>query len=264
MATVPPHASEAEDAAMSMVPSSPLVAEYQAVVAAYKAHVDRMKPTRLAYDAVFLEHSVTKNHFIKLNEQTKTHRTNYQRHKRYFVSLTRALVTSGEILRSAPTAIDDLQHLTHAALLYKFQIASRTMKGMIYRCKRLDKARALTKKTDQEVYAKCQELFPVVDRECRELDRLHMKVLDAEKKLGLDSGCEAAERECICCRRLRGRELKRAAVEAAVEAEMATRDKKGKDENACGGNMKTESGVKAVLDNADEEWMSKELTNLSM
>lgn len=88
---------------------------------------------------------------------------------------------------------------------------------MIIRNKRLDDAKERDFTLDQEFYARCRELFKVVDKDCRELDRLHAKVLEAEKKIGGKSGCGAADERCISCKRNGEREAKRVAAEKVLK-----------------------------------------------
>ena len=57
----------------------------------------------------------------------------------------------------------------------------------------------------------------MVDKDCRELDRLHAKVLEAEKKIGGKSGCGAADARCISCKRNGEREAKRVAAEKVLK-----------------------------------------------
>lgn len=88
---------------------------------------------------------------------------------------------------------------------------------MVIRNKRLDDAKERDFTLDQEFYARCRELFKVVDKDCRELDRLHAKVLEAEKKTGGKSGCGAADERCISCMRNGEREAKRVAAEKVLK-----------------------------------------------
>ena len=88
---------------------------------------------------------------------------------------------------------------------------------MIIRNKRLDDAKERDFTLDQEFYARCRELFKVVDKDCRELDRLHAKVLEAGEKMGWKSACGAADEKCISCMRNGDREAKKAAAERVLK-----------------------------------------------
>ena len=90
---------------------------------------------------------------------------------------------------------------------------------MIIQNKRLDNAADRSFMLDQEFYAKCRELFKVVDKDCQELDRLHMKVLEAEKKLGKKPECRSADKKCVSCTRIQERAARRAAADKVRKAE---------------------------------------------
>lgn len=95
------------------------------------------------------------------------------------------------------------------------------LRTMILQDKRLEKARDESWRVDQKLYARCQELFVEVDKECRELDRRHAKVLDAEEKMGGNPKCGNADEECASCVRLKEREAGTKAAE-----EMMVKEKK--------------------------------------
>lgn len=176
-----------------------------------------MGPTRKKYDALFLQHKQAQTRYDKNMDKITSHRTTYQRHKQYLISLSNALLASNITLRSAPRPISDSQALTHATLLNDLRLASYTLTTLIFQNKRLDKARDASWTRDQELYAKCQDLFVEVERGCRELDRLHAEVLEAEKKMGLKPACGMAEGKCVPCIRAREREARKVAAEKVAK-----------------------------------------------
>ena len=118
---------------------------------------------------------------------------------------------------------------------------------MIVQNKRLDNAADRSFTLDQEFYAKCRELFKVVDKDCRELDRLHMKVLEAGKKIGSKPECRSAGKKCVSCTRVQEREARRVAADKAQKAE--SRKVKGGMGKAAEGKQRLED----ILEEGESE-----------
>ncbi|KAF6241317.1 hypothetical protein HO173_000027 [Letharia columbiana] len=218
MATIPPYKPSTKHSAKTTIPPDDPEAEYETAVAAYKAQVSVMGPTRKQYEALFFQHKQAQTRYDKIMDKTTSQNTTYQRHKRYVISLTNALLASNLTLRSASGPVSDLQALTHATLLYDIRLSARTLVDMMVQNKRLDKARERFWKLDQELHVKCEELFEVVDKNCKELDRLHAKVLEAEKKMGEESRCGMAEGKCLSCVRNSEKEARRLGADDVAKA----------------------------------------------
>ncbi len=222
MATVPPDDPKEESSAMGNLPSNSLKAEHEAAVTAYNEQVMLMSPTREDYDAHFIRHQQTQARYEKIMEKETSYRKIYQRHRRHFAYLSNALLASNITLRSAPLPLSDIQALTHATLYNEFRHAVYTLAPMVYQYKRLEKARNICWELEQTMFAKCEQVFTMIDRDCREIDRLHAKVLDLEKKMGGKLGCQVAEGNCLSCARTKEREAR-----AAAAVEQVSREKKG-------------------------------------
>ena len=124
---------------------------------------------------------------------------------------------------------------------------------MLYQNLRIDKARNTSWKLDQELFEKCTELYKVMDADSMELDRLHAKVLEIEKKMGGKFGCGMVEGACISCTRLKEREASRAAAAAVVAAaENLAKAMKG----GSGKAGKESKGKQRLEDIAEEEGLA--------
>ena len=190
-----------------------LKAEHEATLTTYKEHMALTNPKRKEYDALYIEHDQAQKRYEKIMDIIATHRTTYQRHKRYFISLSNAVLASNTTLHSAPRPFSDSQALAHATLLHDLGPAARLLASLILRNKRLEKAREAAWEIEQELYGKCQEMFVLVERDGTELDRLHAKVREAEKKMGVKPACGAEEEKCPSCARIKEREARRRATE---------------------------------------------------
>ncbi|CAD6575238.1 MAG: hypothetical protein ASARMPREDX12_007156 [Alectoria sarmentosa] len=218
MATIPPYNLNTKYPVIITGPPISHQAEYDAAIEAYNDHSALTDPVRKEYDAVFFRHRQNQTKYHKIMDKASAHRKTYQAHKRYVISLSNALLTSNVTLRSAPKPFTDFQALTHATLLDKIRLGSHTLTTMLYQNLRIDKARNASWKLDQELFEKCTELYKVMDADSMELDRLHAKVLEIEKKMGGKFGCGMVEGACISCTRLKEREASRAAAAAVVAA----------------------------------------------
>lgn len=248
MATIPPQEPKAKYPAIPTNPSSSPDAEHKAAVTAYKEQSAFMGPTRKEYDVLFSRHKQTQTRYNMLMDEITSHQTTYQHHKQYSVSLSNALLASNTKLGSAPKPISDSQALTHATILNDLRLASNTLATMMLQTKRLDRAKDLCWTLDQELYAKCRELFKLVEKDCRELDRLHAKVLEAEKNMGEYPGCGMIDGNCLSCTRNAEREAKAVAAEkVAVEGKKAGIGKK------WGGKLGKEQKGKQKLEDILEE-----------
>ena len=116
--------------------------------------------------------------------------------------------------------------------------------------KRLSKAKDLCWTLDQELYAKCRQLFNLVGKDCEKLDRLHAKVLEAEKKMGGKPACGMVEGKCISC--IRNAEREAAAASAAAEM-MAVKERQGGSGKTSGGNSRKATKGKQKLEDILEE-----------
>ncbi len=239
MATVPPDDQKEESSAMGNLLSNSLKAEHEAAVTAYDEQGMLMSPTREDYDAHFIRHQQTQARYEKIVEKETSYRKIYLRHRRHFTYLSNALLASNIALRSAPWPLSDMQALTHATLYYEFQQAVYTLAPMVYQYKRLEKARNICWELEQTMFAKCEQVFTMIDRDCREMDRLHAKVLDLEKKMGRKSECQMAEGNCLSCARTKEREAR-----AAAAVEQVAREKKGRNEKISAKDTGKGVGVK--------------------
>ena len=224
MASVPPDDPQEESSAMAELTSNSLKAEHEAAVTAYNGHVKLISLTRDKYDALIIQQKHTQVRCGKIMEREASYRTIYQRHKRHFTYLSNSLLASNATLRSAPMPLSDIQALTHATLYHEFRHAFDTLAPMIYQYKRLEKARNTFWELEQTMFAKCEQVFAMLERDCRVMDRLHAKVLDLEKKMGRNSSCQVADGNCVSCARTKEREAR-----AAAAVEQAAREKKGGD-----------------------------------
>ena len=215
MAPIPAHDANAESTSKAAGASSSLKAEYEAALTAYKNHLAVMGPTRVKYDELFHKHEKVQARTEKLMAKLTTQRSTYQRHKQYVISLSNALLASNTALRAAPLPYSDLQVLTHATIFHELRFASITLIDMMMKNKRLDNKKDKSFTLDQGFYARCREMFHVVDNDCLELDRLHAKVLELGEKMGKKPECGSVEKNCLSCTRNAEREYRR--VVAAAE-----------------------------------------------
>lgn len=207
MATIPPDNTNAEIPAKAA--SSSLKADYEAALVAHINHLNTMGPTRVHYDELFNKHERIQARTNRLMAKLTTQRSIYQRHKQYVISLSNALLASNTALRSAPLPFSDIQVLTHATLIHELRFASMTLTDMMVKNKKLDNEKERSFTMDQHFYARCREMFKVVDEDCWELDRLHAKVLELGGKMGKKPECGAVEKNCISCMRNAEHEARR-------------------------------------------------------
>ena len=223
---------------------SPLKAEHEAAVTAYKQQLNLMGPTRKKYDELFVRHKQIQAHYDNLMARMKSQRSEYQQHKRYFVGVSNALLASNTALRGAPVPFSDFQVLTQATLLNEMRTASEILAEMIFQNRLLDDEKERSFTLDQEFYKRCREMFNVVDKDCRELDQLHAKVLEVERKMGKKAECGSVERNCISCIRNEEKEARRVAAERAI---------KGSGRKVKGGMGKAAEAKQRLEDILEEE-----------
>ena len=202
MATIPPKSQEEDHPATATNSSDSLKAAYETAIETYKKHSSLIRPTREEYDALFLKHEKAQKNYDKIIERESAHRTTYQTHKKSFGKLATALRVSQNKLRTTKGPIGDLQALTHATLYNEFRHASYTMMHLIEQNKHLEKIKVDFGKIDQEMYDKCHELFAKLDTQCKEMDQLHLKVVEAEEEMGEKPGCGLMGGKCLSCLRL--------------------------------------------------------------
>lgn len=204
-----PAEAEPTSKASSNASTSPLTTAYSAAIAAYKTQLDLMVPTRLKYDELFTRHNQIQAKTDLLIAKLTAQHSTYQRHKQYFISLSNNLLASNIALRGAALPFSDDQILTHASLYHDFRCASKTLMEMIIKNKRLENEKDRSFTMDQQFYARCREMFKVVDEDCSELDRLHAKVLEVGAKMGKKPDCGSVGKGCISCIRNAERESRR-------------------------------------------------------
>lgn len=251
MATIPSHdgaGAKSPSKASSASSSSAKAADYEAAVTAHKNQLTLMIPTRVKYDALFDRHKEIQARTDKLTAKLTMQRSTYQRHKQYVMSLSNALLASNVTLRSAPLPFGDVQVLTHATLYHELRFASMTLANMVMKNKLLDNEKERSFRLDQEFYARCRELFKVVDSDCRELDRLHAKVLELGEKMGRKPECGFLEKDCVSCARNAEREVRRVVVAVGVGG----KGSKGGTGKVKGGMGKAAEGKQRLEDILEE------------
>ena len=238
-------------------------AEYDAAVAAYETHETLMGPTSEKHQNLFLRHRQIQAHHIKVMEKMASHHSTYQRHEQYVLLLRNALLQSNTALRTAiaSNTVTHVQVLTQVTLKYQMKFAKKTLIKMIIKNKKLDKENERACAKEQELYIKSRDMFKKVNRDLRELDRLHAVVLEAGAKIGKDAECGWEDGRCILCKRNEAREARtlearRVAAEKA-EAERAIVEKGGR---IRGGMGKAALG-KQMLDVILEEDESQDGAN---
>ena len=248
MAIVFPHDPRAESSTIANPPSDALKAEHKAAVAAHQEQLDLYTPSRIEYEALYFPYQKVQTRFVKLTEKINSHHKTYRLHKQYVGLLANALLASNATLRSASKPFSDLQALKHATLVNDFRLASYTLASMIYRSKRLEKVRDIAWKRVQDLYSKCHEMFTKLEKNWMEIDRLHANVVELNKKMGSESGCDVAEGECESCLRNKNREIKEAEM-----IEQAAKEQKGVSGRASAQNVKKGAGLKGTLEVIAEE-----------
>lgn len=238
---------------MATNPSTSLFAEYEAAITAYREKVVAIIPTRKEYDVLITQHKQNTIRYKDVLDKSLTHRITYLRHKQYVSSLTNALLASNIKLRSAPRPFTDVQALTHATILNDLRLASEPFITMIVKNKRLEKARDKCWTRDQELCTKGKGLSVIVEKNWKEQDQLHHRVLEAEKKMGAEPGCGMVEGKCISCVRMEeeAKSMVAAAAAAAVKVVKETKRGSGK---VRGGNVgKGAEGKQKLEDILEEE-----------
>ena len=123
---------------------------------------------------------------------------------------------------------------------------------MIVKNKRFDKANAREYKREEEVYNKCRDMLETVERECRQLDRLHANVLEAGAKIGRGTECGREDGRCISCRRNKMQEARRVAAEKA-EAERAIEEERGRVRGEMSKAARAKQMLEAILEEDESQ-----------
>lgn len=119
---------------------------------------------------------------------------------------------------------------------------------MIVKNKRLEKARDKCWTRDQELCMKGKGLSVIVEKNWKEQDQLHQRVLEVEKKMGAEPGCGMVEGKCVSCVRME--EAKSMVAAAAAAAEKVAKRGSGR---VRGGNVGKGAEGKQKLEDVLEE-----------
>ena len=206
-------------------------AEYDAAVAAFESHETVMELSTQRYKKLLKQYHQMQARYSKLVNKMTLHRSAYQRHKQYVLSLRNAKRHSYTALLTAAAsdAMTHAQILTFATLTYELKIASNILFGMLVKNKRFHKVVDKGCEEEQKFYIKVQNMFRMLHRDLSESDRLHADVLEAGAKIGKDTECGREEGRCDACKRNEEREAMRLAAEeeeakrVAAEKEEAER-----------------------------------------
>ena len=193
-------------------------------------------------------------------EKMASHRSTYQRHKQHVITLTNALLESNTALQTATAsnAVTHDQVLTQATLVNQLNFASETLVKMIVKNKRFDKANAREYTREGKVFDKCRDMLVTVEKECRELDRLHANVLEAGAKIGRGTDCGREDGRCISCRRNQMQEARRVAAEKAeaeaeAEAERAIVEERGRNRGEMSKAARAKQMLEAILEEDESQ-----------
>lgn len=249
MTTIPADNPEAEYLATATDLADYLKAEYVAAVAAFEQQAALIPPARKEYKTRYMEHKRAHKGYLKTVKELHAHRTTFQRHKQYFISLSNDLLASNITMRSTTGPISDLQALTHATLLNHLRHAYHTFMAIILEDKHLTRLEKKLGKHDRDLGAQCEEVFEAADKDLEKLERLHADITKVEAKMGREPACGSVGGKCSFCIRLEEQEATRRAK--LMPAEKVKKEKKGK--RVSMKSLKKGLEVKGRLESIPEE-----------